>query len=252
MINRKKGASVNKTWSPSKNAIVCSEHFVDKMPTEANPLPTLNLGYQVHREPTKGRQNNAIEHQKASEAVILISPQKSCQDDTEDWTALQETAAENRVKNTFATTTTENESTTISAALKQQLAKANAENFKQSMTLRAANKRLLQLTGPLHKTLLKTDKDVLFYAGIPTKRVYYSLCKAVRKLSHIQIKPSQNVTMRLRQKYKMLPSNTQRALHYNKLSLADQILLTLMKLRLGLLHKDLADRYVFNNLFIQQ
>lgn len=32
-------------WIPSKNHRVCSEHFVDGIPTVANPDPTLKLGY---------------------------------------------------------------------------------------------------------------------------------------------------------------------------------------------------------------
>ena len=33
-------------WVPSKSDRVCSEHFVDKIPTVSNPDPTLKLGYK--------------------------------------------------------------------------------------------------------------------------------------------------------------------------------------------------------------
>ena len=35
-----------KPWTPhQKDSRVCSEHFVDKMPTHNHPIPALNLGY---------------------------------------------------------------------------------------------------------------------------------------------------------------------------------------------------------------
>ena len=34
-------------WEPADSDRVCSEHFVDREPTAANPDPTLNLGYHV-------------------------------------------------------------------------------------------------------------------------------------------------------------------------------------------------------------
>ena len=40
----------NKPWSPKKSSRVCSKHFVDSLPTEENPLPTENLGYNAKRK----------------------------------------------------------------------------------------------------------------------------------------------------------------------------------------------------------
>ena len=34
-------------WKPGNNDRVCSEHFVDGIPTEVNPDPTLKLGYEL-------------------------------------------------------------------------------------------------------------------------------------------------------------------------------------------------------------
>lgn len=241
-INRKSSVSSNQTWKPPQNAVVCSKHFVDRMPTEANPLPTIDLGYQLHRELPKGRCRNVLQMQKIQEAATLISPEKSPQRDCENWLSLQETEREHVMDDRFGPTYGSNEYGPQSAVLKQ-LAKVKAQYFKQTMALRAKNKRLLQLTGPINKLLLKTDKDVMFYTGIPTKGLFHSLCKAIHRFSNIRMKPSKTVTLRLRQKYKMLSSSSQGTVENTKLCLADQILMTLMKLRLGLLHKDLADRY---------
>ena len=48
LINRSSGG--NKLWSPKKCSRVCSSHFVDGMPTEENPYPTENLGYDAKRK----------------------------------------------------------------------------------------------------------------------------------------------------------------------------------------------------------
>jgi len=43
LVNRV--GSDGKLWNPSKDARVCSKHFVTGMPTDLNPNPTLNMGY---------------------------------------------------------------------------------------------------------------------------------------------------------------------------------------------------------------
>ena len=44
----------NKEWKPCGNDRVCSEHFVDGIPTVENPNPTVKLGYELKQ--TKPRQ----------------------------------------------------------------------------------------------------------------------------------------------------------------------------------------------------
>ena len=43
MINRP--GKQDQPWTPGTKARVCSKHFVDDGPSEFNPIPTLNLGY---------------------------------------------------------------------------------------------------------------------------------------------------------------------------------------------------------------
>ncbi|CAC5379540.1 unnamed protein product [Mytilus coruscus] len=53
VINRqqKKG----KIWEPNYDSRVCSEHFLDGHPSEANPYPTLKLGYDPIKRPRARR-----------------------------------------------------------------------------------------------------------------------------------------------------------------------------------------------------
>ena len=49
MINRENPKKNGQLWLPSKDSKVCSDHFKDGEPTEQNPLPSNNLGYDADR-----------------------------------------------------------------------------------------------------------------------------------------------------------------------------------------------------------
>lgn len=104
------------------------------------------------------------------------------------------------------------------------------------MLLRAKQKQLKQLQRPLHLKLLTSDSNVLFYTGLPSLSTFKSLSKYIKEFQYKPLKPP-TVTIKL--KYKAAKLGKKRQVH---LSTEEKILLTLMKLRLGLLHKDLADR----------
>ena len=50
LINRQDINNKGKLWSPSKYSRVCSHHFKDGKPSEENPFPTENLGYDSSRK----------------------------------------------------------------------------------------------------------------------------------------------------------------------------------------------------------
>ena len=104
------------------------------------------------------------------------------------------------------------------------------------MLLRAKQKQLKQLQRPLHLKLLTSDSNVLFYTGLPSLSTFKSLSKYIKEFQYKPLKPP-TVTIKL--KYKAAKLGKKRQVH---LSTEEKILLTLMKLRLGLLQKDLADR----------
>ena len=45
LINRQK-IGKRQYWEPSKDSRVCSDHFVDGLPSEDNPYPTQKMGYE--------------------------------------------------------------------------------------------------------------------------------------------------------------------------------------------------------------
>ncbi|XP_052221056.1 uncharacterized protein LOC127837749 [Dreissena polymorpha] len=50
------GVINRKDFNPASKAVVCSLHFVDGLPTKKNPLPTVNMGYEVTKTPKPRRQ----------------------------------------------------------------------------------------------------------------------------------------------------------------------------------------------------
>ena len=42
----KRTISRNTSWKPGQSNMVCSKFFVDEIPTNENPFPTLNMGYE--------------------------------------------------------------------------------------------------------------------------------------------------------------------------------------------------------------
>ena len=103
------------------------------------------------------------------------------------------------------------------------------------MLVHANQKQLKQLQRPLHLRLLTSASNVLFYAGLPSLSTFKSLSKNIE----FQYKPLKQPSVTIKLKYKAAKLKKKRPIH---LSTEEKILLTSMKLQLGLLNIDLADR----------
>ena len=60
-------------WYPKDSDRVCSEHFLDKIPTAANPDPTLKLGYE--RNKTKARRS--LYRGEPHKKMVKVTPSSS-------------------------------------------------------------------------------------------------------------------------------------------------------------------------------
>ncbi|XP_066917038.1 uncharacterized protein [Clytia hemisphaerica] len=67
-INRLAPGSKNKLLDPSKDARVCSEHFVDGRPTEQHPYPTKNMGYDFEK---RSKRFNSESLPSSSSSLLL-------------------------------------------------------------------------------------------------------------------------------------------------------------------------------------
>lgn len=113
-----------------------------------------------------------------------------------------------------------------------------------TMHLKAKLKQLEPFLKPLHRQLISSDKQCRFYTNIPTVAVFKALCHYLAKMETHKKKPQHcKGTLHKYFTLKGTSSSSYKKLTSSVLTIQDRVLLTLMKLRLNLLHKDLADRF---------
>ena len=111
----------------------------------------------------------------------------------------------------------------------------------QAIALKSKRRQLAKLQRPLHKRLLTDDQSCVFYTGLPTCDAFTALVIYAKSFcSSNTTAPSTSAKLRL--KYHRKWHHSYSVIKKNKLLMEDRILLTLMKLRLGLMRQDLADR----------
>ena len=99
---------------------------------------------------------------------------------------------------------------------------------------------LAKFLEPVSKRLLKADTDVSFYTGLPNIKCFQALVKYHNDLLPKSQNRHKNIRFNVVAKYcKWIPAAKKPT---KKLRSEERVLMVLMKLRLGLLHKDLADR----------
>ena len=254
------------SWSPTAYSVICSVHFVDGEPTTTNPLPTLQMGYNINLQIAATVLSKSRRPRPVAEECTLINSDRK----TSHQASVASTTVTQQHKNTATVPTQEHSNSSIKlepfddekSEMHTELTHTDAESDSQNVTfavdetdntrkklkalqgvhmakcmlLRAKQKQLKQLQRPLHLKLLTSDSNVLFYTGLPSLSTFKSLSKYIKEFQYKPLKPT-TVTIKL--KYKAAKLGKKRQVH---LSTEEKILLTLMKLRLGLLHKDLADR----------
>ena len=94
----------------------------------------------------------------------------------------------------------------------------------------------------LAKPLIKTDKDVLFYPGIKSKTLFDKFLEYIKPLVKRKWR-SPSVKRSIVRRFKNSPRKIGPK---SKLSGRGEFLLCLMKIRLGLLHEDLANRFLIS------
>ena len=216
--------------------MVCSKHFVDGKPTSENPMPTLNLGYEkptkvprrklLRESPPLPRRMTTDESQGGEGELY---PYPSCD---HDYHCLSEICGacsdKNKVLNSMAS----------------EISKLNKEKEQLQIEIQSLNQHMEKLTRerksskPFSATVIKSDRKMRFYTGIQSVAVFNALFSLVKphilKLNYWR--GNRVLCSKARNKSRLRTKP-------NKLHGKDQLLLVLMKLRLGLLNEDLADRF---------
>ena len=108
--------------------------------------------------------------------------------------------------------------------------------------LKAKIKQLEPLLMPKHKQLLRDDKSVHFYTNLPNIDTFKTICNYVKSRKRMCPEAAKPKQKTLPEYWVIRKFRARVVAEDRSLCLEDQILLTLMKLRLDLLHQDLANR----------
>lgn len=254
LINRRNNDGSR--WEPKIGSRICTVHFPEGGPTSVSPLPTKFLGYtpttsktalprpqSVKRKQYKQQEQNEkcrkTDHVKTTvtepvgEAALTLphlphensQPEGSCVRVKYDVEAI--------AASTFPSPVKQNKKNCKSNIFSHNHQSYTTERLKQ----------LELISKPLHKRILTSDNSVHFYTNLTNLETFTVLCHYMKKIKNSPSNTSSKNKQTTLSKYWGLKKCTvAKKLTKQVICLEDRILLTLMKLRLDLLLKDLADR----------
>lgn len=246
-VNRKDEVT-GKNWQPTADSRICSVHFVDNKPTVNHPVPTLHLGYSIRNE-IKGRslpKRNKLPSQKAK------TPQTDTQPD-----ALGMTGATEQEEHLSSVNITHEHSYIYQCKCQDKCACQGC--MEKQSTINKLNQHICDLENQLAalntdnppprqktvnlnvKNILKTDKQVRRYLGLPNKNTldsFVSYFKPMAKKVKYWRGSSKVVSSKRMFKNTPLKSGPKR-----KLTTKDELVIVLLKLRLALGNDFLADLF---------
>lgn len=275
-VNRK-DAKTGKNWQPNFDSRVCSYHFVDGKPSEAHPSPSINL---IRAAATGGtssyhfvpKRKRALSHKSRG---FVPKKLKLSTDTTDDPIINEEPDKQDNSgpNDSIAIPTINNNDhdyglppLTIKcscrkdcnctgclikdleiACLKDKIDKA----YLMINDMKKQNK----MRGPATDRFTETDARVNVYTGLPNKACFDSLCKHLQKKS-AKIRhwrgTQKVIVTKAKRFYKRKPSKVSKRGPQRKLAVKDEVLLTLMKLRLGLPTELLAELFLISTGLVSQ
>ena len=232
-----------KLWSPSKDSRICSKHFIDGEPTVQNPHPTLELGYEGYQNRVKRISyfGNGTGSGSSASVKVISEPTcaPSCPDDSiTNFECTEDPPVESLPKRKGLFDLIWPIILFVIGLLTQLM------NTKRKIEhLQKENENLHGIIKQMKKrkegVCMKTDKDANFLTGIKTISLFSKIHDIVAPLVTRRWTGVSSMIRGLK-KYKKKPLKLGPT---RKLSSKSEFLLALMKLRLGLLNKDLAHRF---------
>lgn len=237
VINR---ADLNKPYKLKEPGIsnrVCSEHFVDGRPTKEHPDPELKLGKGNQSKLAKPRQGHQI---RASSSAAMDTDSTEHLDRPTDAT---ETDSAKYTSILFAFVIlfyycvklfTENQKLAL------ENAKLKFKNKQLLMKLQMEQKSRKDSSKYTFENIVKDDSCAAFYTGIAKKSLVQKLHSLIERFVRRKWRGFNVGYSLIKRKFTRSPKKFGPT---SKIASIDEFLLTLMKLRLGLLNRDLADRF---------
>jgi hypothetical protein len=216
---------------------MCSIHFLDSEPTPSNPYPTLLMGHTnkviMGRQPPKERL-----------AEVPCKKRKSAPPDS-DTTSTVDITNNHLIDHDYL----EYCDTCVFKEGEIRKLKDQIKGLKSELNL--CKKKMSVQNQPKVssvQSLLSNDGKVKFYTGIPTKAAFNAVYNAIQpnlKTVRYWKGPSYHCTTLKHKKF-------QKPRACRKLNPQDEMLLTFMKIRLGLLDEDLADRFQISKSYVSR
>ena len=242
---------------------MCSVHFKDAQPTNENPDPTEDLGYNFNSKLVGGKRKNPLDRSK-------IIPEKKPRKAKKSGKEVSEVLVEQEISNHSETCVSENTgtapeitansgncSTAPEAAFVvnnyccpdkdlriQELQEQQKEAENELKILKEKLKKVREKKG-LKCSDLKTDKEVNLLTRIPTKAAFDASFEMVKK----NVKKLRYWTgpgpgpVKSTWKGRNSKKSPKKFGPKRELTEKDEFLLAMMKLRLGLTNADLAQRF---------
>ena len=212
---------------------MCSSHFVDGASTAEHPDPELNLGHNLH-QPTKRR---------------VLPERKSPSPKRRKRAPVQDPGTEDKSPSPASIVIGFSLVLSIVMSLYRKVKADNLLLIEKNIQLTRQNNKLTHNIAQLHNirkhenafsySSLKNDKDVSFFTGIPTLHLFEQLHNYISPLVNRRWKGYRHVVNNIRR----FTGSPKRFGPPRKMLSRDEFCLTLMKLRLGSLYKDLAGRF---------
>lgn len=232
----------------------------------SNPHPTLYLGYErgaenldVDDKGVTGYSRNRVRVHGPVKSKKVEKSKKKDRDEQKEWIDLKgETESDNvevgdtesiRVISPPNISACVSEAKTLRKLRQLQLKykKLAGRYHTKTLLLLSLAKQIRRYQIPTYKKLVLSDSKCLFYTGVPKKVVFLALAQYCEHLEQstrkTYCKAKTTSTSGLAQPKRAHFAKTKDGVRVVRhLQMEDRILMTLMKLRLGLLHNDLADR----------
>ena len=222
----------NRVWKPCSSDRVCSDQFVDGIPTVENPYPSLKLGYEVKE--TKPRRQ-IIRKIAAVDYTDLGHPSSFTDADMSSSSIDTE---HDYYKTVHIPCSSCDYKDALIASLHQKIAQLSSENQRlNNMNINLTRKS--KKFKPFSSNSIKSDKEMNFYTGLSSiklfDRLFDLLAPYASNLNYWR-GTKRIISTKVRSR-KFVPSEKR------KLSRKNEFLLTLMRLRLGILNEDIAKRF---------
>ena len=235
-INRADPKQLWKLLEPTPAHVVCSEHFVDGAPSVANPDPSIFPISKKHKraesDPT-ARKARAVARDGKKATIVRETHHEEPVPDAD--------VEENKERKQHPAVTVETLKFLI-VILLGIIRKVKQENLtlKQKLKLHKCVKKPI-MERPLHDAILSTDSDTLFFTGLRTKSLFNKYCDYIFPyVSRRWLGAARTKTEPIAKRCLFSPKKRG---PMRQLCPQQEFLLTLMRLRLGLTHQDLAKRF---------